>query len=100
MSTSRFSPREVKFLELYFGGALMKDAALAAGYKGSTAQSLCNRGRKILTKFSNNPDALFRQGWGREARIAELLFDMVDDSRPGRQLLALTILAKCIGIGG
>jgi len=78
----------------------MKDAALAAGYKGSTAQSLCNRGRKILTKFSNNPDALFRQGWGREARIAELLFDMVDDSRPGRQLLALTILAKCIGIGG
>jgi hypothetical protein len=90
----------MKFLELYFGGALMKDAARAAGYRGASPQALCNSAKRVLTKFSKTPQAFFRRAGTREKKIAELLFAMTDDSRPGRQLIALTILAKCIGIGG
>lgn len=72
----------------------MKDAAALAGYRGSTPQALCNRGRKILNKLSKNPDALFRRPGAR--KIAELLVDMADDSKPERQLIALKILSKCL----
>lgn len=98
MSNHRFSPRAMKFLELYFGGALMKDAVRAAGYCGSTNQSLCNTGRKILLKFGNNPQRLFRRAGTRERKIAQLLVDMTDDSKPElQQLKALSILSKCVG---
>ncbi len=98
MSNCRFSPREMKFLELYFGGALMKTAAASAGYKGSTPQALSNAGRRILTKFSNNPKALFRQAWGHEVRIGRLLLDIVKDGKSEhKQLKALTILSRCLG---
>jgi len=39
MSNFRFSPRQMKFLELYLGGALMKDAAKAAVYQGASGQA-------------------------------------------------------------
>ncbi len=97
MANYRFSPREMKFLELYLGGALMKDAARAAGYRGATPQSLCNRGRKILEKFSKNPDALFRQAGPRGAKIVWLLADIVENSKSEhKQLQVLKILSKCI----
>ncbi len=77
----------------------MKNAAALAGYQGSTPQSLCNRGRRILTKFSNNPDALFRQAGPRGAKIAWLLADIVENSKSEsehKQLQVLKILSKCI----
>jgi len=63
MGIIRFSPRAMKFLEIYFGGALMKDAARAAGYRGTSDQALCNTGRAILDKFSKIPFDLFLPGW-------------------------------------
>jgi hypothetical protein len=98
MSVLKFSPRQMKFLELYFGGALMKDSARAAGYRGASDQALCNTGRKILNKFGKNPKALFYRAGARERRIASLLIDATDSSRSEQQQLrALKILSKCIG---
>jgi len=90
----RFSPRETRFLEFFFSGYLMKDAAALAGYRGSTPQSLCNAGRRVLCKFSKNPDALFRRpgAW----KIAELLVDILENGKEHQQLQALTILSNCI----
>jgi hypothetical protein len=86
----------MKFLELYFGGALMKDAARAAGYRGSTPQALCNTGRAILDKFTKNPEALFRRAGARERRVAQLLCDMAFNSKsPLQRLKALKILGRC-----
>jgi hypothetical protein len=88
----------MKFLEIYFGGASMKDAVRAAGYLGSSDQSLCNTGRKILIKFGNSPQALFWRAGARERRISQLLIGMADNSKSDlQQLKALTILSKCIG---
>jgi hypothetical protein len=88
----------MKFLELYFGGALMKDAARAAGYRGASDQAFCNTGRAILSKFNNNPKALFRLVGARERRIAQLLVGMGDNSKSELQKLkALTILLNCLG---
>jgi hypothetical protein len=96
MSKTRFSPQERIFLEFFFSGFLMKDAARTAGYRGASDQALCNTGRAILTKFSNNPKALFRLGGPRERRIAQLLVGMADNSKSDlKQLKALTILSKC-----
>jgi hypothetical protein len=98
MSNYRFSPRAMKFLEFYFGGAKMKDAVRAAGYSGSTDQSLCNTGRKILDKFGSYPQALFSRAGARELRIARLLADLADHSKSElQQLKALMILSKCTG---
>ena len=95
---SRFSPRQIKFLELYLSGFLMKDAARAAGYRGASAQSLCNTGRAILSKFVANPKGLFRLAGVRERKIAQLLVDMAFHSKSEfKQLKALTILSKCVG---
>lgn len=96
MSDSRFSPRAMKFLELYFGGALMKDAARAAGYKGASDQALCNSARRILSKFSKTPWATFRRTEARERKIAQLLTDF-DGRSELQQLKALKILSRCLG---
>jgi len=85
----------MKFLEFYFGGALMKNAARAAGYQGGSDQALCNTGRAILDKFSKNPKSLFRLGGAREMRIAQLLGDMLNSKSPLQRLKALEILARC-----
>jgi hypothetical protein len=98
MSILKFSPRQMKFLELYFGGASMKNAARAAGYRGATPQALCNTGRKILNKFGKNPKALFYRAGAHERRITQLLIDATDNSRSEQQQFrALKILSKCIG---
>jgi len=82
------------FLLYFWGGASMKVAAAAAGYQGSTPQALCNTGRAILTKFSNNPKALFRVAGEQERNIARLISDtMDDDSKFERRLKTLKILA-------
>jgi len=95
---SKFSPREIKFLELYFSGFLMKDAARAAGYRGATPQALCNSAKRVLTKFSKTPKALFYRAGACEKRIARLLVDMADNNKSElQQLKALTILSRCIG---
>ena len=87
----------MKFLELYFGGALMKDAAHAAGYRGASDQALCNTGRKILTKFSKNPRSLFRRAGARETKIAQLLVGMAENNKSEhQQLKALRILAALL----
>jgi len=96
MSKTRFSPRQMKFLESYFGGASMKAAVRAAGYQGASDQALCNTGRAILDKFSKNPDALFCRAGARERRVAQLLCDMAFHSKsPLQRLKALKILARC-----
>ena len=95
MRKIKFSLKERKFLEFYFSGFLMMDAARGAGYEASTPQSRCNRGRAILTKFSNNPKAFFRLGGPRERRIAQLLVDILESKSEHKQMLALKILSKC-----
>jgi len=92
----RFSERQIQFLEAYLSGLPMTDAVALAGYEASTPQSRCNRGRAILTKFSNNPKALFRLAGARERRIAQLLVDILESKSEHKQLLALKILSKCI----
>lgn len=62
---SKFSPRQIKFLELYFAGFTIKDSARGAGYRGSSDQALCNTG-----------GALLRRAVATDARIAKLFLDM------------------------
>ncbi|MCX5888013.1 MAG: hypothetical protein NTY36_01010 [Deltaproteobacteria bacterium] len=97
MSNGRFSPRQLRFLELFFSGYKMKDAARAAGYRGASAPALCNSGRKILNKLSKNPKALFYWPGAREMRIAQLIGDRLDSGTVQQQLKALKILARCLG---
>jgi len=95
MVKSRFSPRELKFLELYFSGVLMKDAVRGAGFRGSTPQALCNSGKAILTKFTRNPH--FHRDWRRRRRIAQLLAGMTENGQSERQRLkTLKILAALL----
>jgi hypothetical protein len=95
MSNYRLSPRAMKFLELYFGGALMKDAARVAGYTGASPQSLCNTGRAILTKFTGEPD--FNRAWRRKRKIARLSVGLADNSKSEHeQLKAMKILSRYI----
>jgi len=97
MRNAKFSPRAMKFLELYFGGALtMKDAVRVAGYRGGSAQALCNTGRAILTKFTGDPN--FHRAWRRKRKIARLSVGLADNSKSEHeQLKALKILSRYIG---
>jgi hypothetical protein len=81
---SKFSPRQLRFLELYFSGFSMKAAARAAGYQGSSDQALCNTG-----------GALLRRAVATDARIAQLFLDkmVLNQSESGR-LKGLNILVK------
>lgn len=81
---SKFSPQQIKFLELYFSGFTMKDAARAAGYRGSSDQALCNTG-----------GALLRRAVAADANIAQLFLDMTvhNQSESGR-MKGLSILVK------
>jgi len=98
---AEFSPRERKFLELYFGGALMKTAARGAGYRGASDQALCNTGRAILTKYEQSASAkeIFRLVGASEVRIAQLLSSLVQNAKSeSAQLRALSIISKCMGM--
>jgi hypothetical protein len=96
MRNAKFSPRAMKFLELYFGGALMKDAARAAGYCGASNAALCNTGRGILTKFTGDPT--FDRAWRHKRKIARLSVGLADDSKSDReQLKILKKLSRYIG---
>lgn len=83
---SKFSPRQIKFLELYFAGFTIKDSARGAGYRGSSDQALCNTG-----------GALLRRAVATDARIAKLFLDMTmnKQSESGR-LKGLSILSKAM----
>ncbi|MFH1597244.1 MAG: hypothetical protein ABIG94_12915 [Pseudomonadota bacterium] len=83
----KFSPRELRFLELYFSGFLMKDAAKAAGYRGSSDQALCNTGSAIL-----------RRAVANDTRIAQLLLDI--NQSKSKQLKGLSILSKAMFFKG
>ena len=93
---SKFSPRQIRFLELYLTGFSMKDAARAAGYRGSSDPALCNTGKAILSKFTGDPN--FHRAWRRKRKIAQLLVGMADNSKSElQQLKALKILSRYIG---
>ena len=96
MSNRRFTPKQLRFLELFFSGCKMKDAARAAGYRGASDQALCNTGRKILNKLSKRPMTLFRRAGPREMRIAQLLGNRLDNGTVQQQLKALKILATML----
>ncbi len=83
---SKLSPRQLRFLELYFSGFTMRAAARAAGYRGSSASALCNTGRAVLLRAV-----------AADARIAQLLLDMTvhNQSKTG-QLKGLSILSKAM----
>lgn len=72
----------------------MKNAARAAGYRGTSDQSLCNSGRKILNKLSKNPNLLLFWPGAREMRIARLIANTVDNGTAQQQLKILKILAN------
>jgi len=78
---SKFSPRQIKFLELYFSGFTIKDSARGAGYHGSSDQALCNTG-----------GALLRRAVATDARIAQLMLEAAENcqSESGRM--------KCLSI--
>jgi hypothetical protein len=82
----KFSPRQLRFLELYLSGFTLKDSAKAAGYKGASAQSLCNTGRAIL-----------RRAVANDTGIAKLLLDMaVNNQSESGRLKGLIILSKAM----
>ena len=83
---SKFSPQQIKFLELYFSGFTMKDAARAAGYRGSSDQALCNTG-----------GALLRRAVATDARIAQLMLEAAENSQSeSGRLKGLSILVKAL----
>ena len=93
MSKPKFTPRQMKFIELYFGGALMKDAAKGAGYQGASDQALCTTARRILDKFNRTTWDPFGQACALEKKISELLVSMDDNDVSEKQKLkALKIL--------
>lgn len=97
MGISQFSPRELRFLELYFSGLLIKDAACAAGYRGSSDQALCNTGLRILRKFHGNHKAIFGRDRARQRKMALLLADMAGNGKSERQQLkTLKIMARLL----
>ena len=101
MSNSKFSPRELKFLSLYFSGQQMKDAARAAGYRGASDQALCNSGRAILNKYEDSvhPKELFRRVGASETRVAQLLLALAETGKSESvRVSALAILTKCLGL--
>ena len=83
---SKFSPRQLRFLELYFSGLTIKAAARAAGYCGSSDQALCNTG-----------GALLRRAVATDAGIAQLFLDKMlrNQSESGR-LKGLSILSEAM----
>ena len=82
----KFSPRQLRFLELYFCGLSLKAAARAAGYRGSSAQSLCNTGAAVLRRAVVN-----------DTGIAKLLLDMaVNNQSESGRMKGLTILSKAM----
>ena len=81
---SKLSPRQLRFLELFFSGFSIKNAARAAGYRGSSDQALCNTGRAIL-----------RRARASETGIFQLFLDMtVNDQSESDSLKCLNILSK------
>lgn len=97
MADIKFSPRQMKFLELYLDGALMKDAAAGAGYRGSTPQALCNTGRAILNKFSHINLKALRANALKRRKIAHLL-GMYDNSESEHeQSKGLLLMSKYLG---
>lgn len=99
--SSKFSPREIKFLELYFSGFRMKDSARGAGYRGSSDQTLCNQARAIINKYEQSASAkgIFRRVGASEVRIAQLLSSLVQNAKSeSAQLRALSIISKCMGM--
>ena len=101
MNKTKFSPREIKCLTLYFSGLLMKDAARAAGYRGSSDQALCNQARAVINKYEQSASAkeIFHRAGASEVRIAQLLTSLVQNAKSeSAQLKALSIIAKCLGM--
>jgi hypothetical protein len=97
MNNSKFSPRQMKFLELYFGGALMKDAARAAGYQGASDQALCTTARRILDKFSRTNRDPFGQAGALSKKISELIVSMDDNGKSEKEKLkAMKMLAALL----
>jgi hypothetical protein len=99
--SSKFSPRELKFLELYFGGNLIKDAARAAGYRGRSAQALCNTGRAILKKFEEtaHPKEIFQRFGASQVRTALLLVNLAEKAKSeSARVNALGIISKILGM--
>ena len=96
MGNYRFTQKQLKFLEFYFQGYLIKEAAKLAGYRGSTPQSLCNTGRAILTKFTGDPN--FHWAWTRKRKIARLSVGLAGNSKSEHEKLKiLKILSRYIG---
>lgn len=90
----KFSPRQLKFLELYVKGLSLKAAARAAGYRGASASALCNTGLRILRKFHGDPEAVFGRDRARQRKMAQLLAGLAAKGQSERQQLkTLTILA-------
>jgi hypothetical protein len=96
----KFSPRQLRFLELYFfRGFLMKDAVRAAGYRGSSNQALCNTGRAIVKKYTEYASAkgIFSGAGASEGQIASSLIDMVmNNISESKKLKYLTVLSKAM----
>jgi hypothetical protein len=94
----RFSPRELRFLELYFSGYLMKDAVKAAGYGGASDQALCNTGRAILNKYEKSAAAKggFRGVGISEGQIVQLLLGAVQNQTESKKVKYLTTLANAM----
>jgi len=79
----------------------MKDAVRVAGYRGRSAQALCNTGRAILKKFEKSAPAkeIFKRVGASEVRIAQLLTSLVQNAKSeSAQLRALSLIAKCMGM--
>jgi hypothetical protein len=93
MSNRRFTPKQLRFLELFFSGFMMKDAARGAGYQGRSDQSLCNLGLRILRKFVGDPKTVFRRRPGaiRGKNISQML-----EGSPKEQLAALKIISTFV----
>jgi len=83
---SKFSPRQIKFLELYFAGCSLKAAARGAGYLGASDSALCNTGRAILLRAV-----------AIDARIAHLMLEVAENCRSeSGRLKGLSILVKAM----
>jgi hypothetical protein len=99
------SPREQRFLELYFFSGekiTQHEAAKKAGYRGKTKQALCNTARRIIQKFESltDPRGIFRQIGLGEAQVASRLLAMADDPTISASVRRQTLntASKCLGL--
>lgn len=93
--------RELRFLELYFGGMPVPVAARIAGYKQKSERTRTIIGKKVIAKYDSLKDhreIMLKMGMG-PVRVTGLLLELAMNGKSeNARIQALNIATKCLGM--